>query len=172
MTALSRMTLYQYIKDRYGITAKEKHMNREELLNKVRKCTPYYTFDTDYPNLFGKYGTMVYGICDYWYWYEEDKLTERALKKGFKPLTDATDSELLEMLAITNGYWLSCYKKWLEKSEKKSHKLDSFIGKCERDYFGYDSNGYTDETIDRIFNSIYEILDEHFEKRREHYDKK
>lgn len=137
-------------------------MNREELLNKVRNSTPYYTFDTDYPNLFGKYGTMVTGICDYWLWYEEGKLTEYALEKGLKPLTDATDNELLEMLAITNEYWLSHYKKWHEDSKRKSSKLDSFIGRCERDYFGYDKNGYTDETIDRVFNSIYEILNKCF----------
>ena len=141
-------------------------MNREELLNKVRNSTPYYTFNTDYPNLFGKYGTMVTGICDYWLWYEEGMLSEYALEKGFRPLTDATDNELLEMLAITNEYWLNCYKKWYEESKRKSSKLDSFIGRCEKDYFGYDKDGYTDETIDRVFNSIYEILDEHFLKNK------
>lgn len=141
-------------------------MNREELLNKVRNSTPYYTFNTDYPNLFGKYGTMVTGICDYWLWYEEGKLSEYALEKGFRPLTDATDNELLEMLAITNEYWSNCYKKWYEESKRKSSKLDSFIGRCEKDYFGYDEDGYTDKTIDRVFNSIYEILDEHFLKNK------
>lgn len=137
-------------------------MNRDELLKKVRKCVPDYTFGEDYPNLFGKYGVMVCGVCEYWYWYEEGKLTDYAIKKGCRPLTDATDNELLEMLAITNEYWLNDYEKRYEESKRKSSKLDSFIGRCEKDYFGYDKDGYTDETIDRVFNSIYEILDEHF----------
>lgn len=141
-------------------------MNRDDLLKAVRKSTPPQTAGGDYPNLFGKYGVMTCGICEYWHWFEKGKITESALQKGFRPLTDATDSELLEMLAITNGYWLDYYKKWLEKSEEQLHKLHSFVGKCDRDYFGYDINCYTDEAIDRIFNSIYEILDEHFLKNK------
>ena len=74
-------------------------------------------------------------------------------------LTDATDEELLEMLATADHYWLNQYQQWYDKSKEKSSRLDRFIGECERRYFGYDEDGYTDKTIDRIFNSIFEILD-------------
>lgn len=138
-------------------------MNRKDLLNKVRQCTPDLGFDKKYPRLFGVYGITAGGLYDGFYWFD-DKLTDYGRKCGCKLLTEATDAELLEMWAITNGYWLDYYKKWLEKSEEQLHKLHSFVGKCDRDYFGYDINCYTDEAIDRIFNSIYEILDEHFLK--------
>lgn len=54
---------------------------------------------------------------------------------------------------------LDKYQQWYDKSKEKSSRLDRFIGECERRYFGYDKDGYTDKTIDRIFNSIFEILD-------------
>ena len=75
------------------------------------------------------------------------------------PLTEATDIELFEMWALADHYWLNKYRGWNKRSEEKSSKLDEFMGKCARKYFGYDEDGYTDKTIDRIFNSIFEILD-------------
>lgn len=134
-------------------------MNRDELLNKVRKCTPQLGWDNKFPNLYGKYGMTISGICDGWHWFEEDNITNYSRQKGHLPLTDATNEELFEMWALADNYWLNKYKEWLRRAEEKSSKLDRFIGKCEKNYFGYDINGYTNNTIDRIFNSIFEILD-------------
>lgn len=136
-------------------------MNREELLNKVRSCTPNLGWDSKYPNLYGKYGMTVCGICDYWHWFTENNITDYAREHGNLPLTDATDTELLEMWAIAANYWLNKYQEWYYLSQEKSSKLDRFIGECERIYFGYDEDGYTDKTIDRIFRSIFEVLNEH-----------
>ena len=83
------------------------------------------------------------------YWYQ--KVLISLLLKGQK-LKE-------ELAALADNYWLNKYKGWLKHSEEKSSKLDSFIGKCEREYFGYDADGYTDKTIDRVFNSVFEILD-------------
>lgn len=134
-------------------------MNREELLNKVRQCTPQLGWDEKYPNLYGKYGMTISGICDRWHWFEEDNIINSAKLFGCLPLTDATDIELLEMWAIADNYWLNQYKESLKRSKEKSSKLDRFIGECEMKYFGYDEDGYTNKTIDRIFNSIFKILD-------------
>ena len=139
-------------------------MTREELLDKVRKCTPNLGWDSEYPDLYGKYGMGVYGICEYWYWFEENNITDYAREHGHAPLTDATNEELLTMWAMADNYWLEKYKKWYYDSEKKSRKLDLFIGKCESDYFGYDEDGYTDKTIIRILKSVLEILDEKFKE--------
>ena len=136
------------------------NVNREDLLNKVRQCTPDLGFDKKYPRLFGIYGITAGGLYDGFYWFD-DKLTDYGRKCGCKPLTEATDAELLEMWAITQDYWLGEYTEWLKRSEEKSSKLDHFIDDCERMYFGYDEDGYTDKTIDRVFNSIKEILNEH-----------
>ena len=70
------------------------------------------------------------------------------------------DIELLEMWAVASDYWLHKYEQWYNVSVIKCSKLDSFIGKCERDYFGYDDR-YTNETIDRIFDSVFENLDKY-----------
>ena len=134
-------------------------MDKEELLNKVRNCTPQLGWDNVYPDLYGKYGITISGICDGWHWFEEDNITEYARKHGHLPITDASDIELLTMWAIADNYWLNKYKEWYRCSQEKSSKLDRFIGECERKYFGYDEDGYTNKTIDRIFNSIFEILD-------------
>lgn len=134
-------------------------MTREELLYKVQRCTPALGWEFEYPNLYGKYGMTISGIYDGWYWFTEDNITDYARKRGCLPLTDATDIELLEMWAMADNYWLNKYKKWYKASENKSAKLDRFIGECERRYFEYDADGYTDKTIDRIFNSIFEVLD-------------
>ena len=134
-------------------------MTREELLSKVRKCTPNFGWEDTYPDLYGKYGMGVYGICEYWHWFEENNITDYAREHGHASLTDATNEELLTMWAIADNYWLEQYKKWYYSADKKSRKLDMFIGKCERRYFGYDEDGYTDKTIDRIFNSIFDALD-------------
>ena len=136
-------------------------MNREEILEKVRNCTPQLGWDSVYPDLYGKYGMTMCGICDCWLWFTEDNITDYAREHGHLPLTDASDIELLTMWAIADNYWLGEYKKWLDRSMIKSSKLDIFIGECEKKYFGYDEDGYTDKTIDRIFNSIFKILDEH-----------
>ena len=90
---------------------------------------------------------------------EEENITDYAREHGHLPLTDATDIELLEMWAIADNYWLHKYQGWLKRSEEKSSKLDRFIGECEMKYFGYDEDGYTDKTVDRIFKSIFEILE-------------
>ena len=136
-----------------------KYINREELLNKVRNCTPDLGWDRVYPDLFGKYGMTICGICEGWRWFEEGNITDYAREHGHLPLTDATDIELLEMWAIADNYWLHKYQGWLKRSEEKSSKLDRFIGECEMKYFGYDEDGYTDKTVDRIFKSIFEILE-------------
>ena len=135
-------------------------MKREELLAKVKTCTPDLGWEDEYPNLYGKYGRTIPGICDYWSWFTEDNISEHARRKGCHPLTDATDIELLEMWAVASDYWLHKYEQWYNDSVKKCSKLDSFIGKCERDYFGYDDR-YTNETIDRIFDSVFENLDKY-----------
>lgn len=136
-------------------------MDREELINKVRNCTPGLGWDQKYPELYGRYGVAitVCGIWDGWQWFEENNITEYSRRQGCLPLTEATDTELLTMWAIADNYWLSKYKEWYKQSEEKSSKLDRFIGACEREYFGYDKDGYTDKTIDRIFDSIFEILE-------------
>lgn len=140
-------------------------MNRKELLGKVRNCTPNLGWDHEYPELFGKYGFMTCGICETWIWFDENNISDKAREKGLKPLTYASDEELLEMWGMCSSYWLEQYEKWYKRSEEKSSKLDHFIGECERNYFGYDEDGYTDKTIDRIFNSILTILDVWSNKR-------
>lgn len=139
-------------------------MDREELLSKVRNCTPWPGAESEYPDLYGKYGMGVYGICEYWHWFEEDNISDYARAHGNSPLTDATDIELLTMWAIADNYWLNQYQKWHDQDRKKSDKLNMFIGECERRYFGYDEDGYTDKTIDRIFKSIFRILDDWFKR--------
>lgn len=134
-------------------------MNREEILNKVRNCTPGLGWDTKYPDLYGKYGMTISGIYEGWHWFEEDNITDYARKCGHLPLTDATNSELLQMWAIADNYWLNQYMNWYHKEQDKAFKLHAFISKCERKYFGYDEDGYTDKTIDRVFNSIFNALD-------------
>lgn len=93
-------------------------MTRLALLGKVRQSAPALGWDDKYPYLFGKYGKTVCGICDGWHWFD-GHITDVARSRGCLPLTDASDAELLEMLAITQDYWLEKYKEWLKRAEGK-----------------------------------------------------
>jgi hypothetical protein len=88
-------------------------------------------------------------FCDGWVWLDSLEL--------------ATNEELLEMLAISNGYWLKKYEKWCEKSEEKAQRLDEFIGICEAEFFGY-AKEYDFEQIDRVLNNILTFLRKNWRK--------
>ena len=133
-------------------------MTREEILDKVLHCTPNLGWDYEYPDLFGKYGLTICGICDGWRWFTEENITDYARKNGHLPITDASTEELLEMWAVADHYWLECYEDWFRRSEQKSAKLDRFIGYCERNYYGYDDK-YTLDTIDQILEFAKRDLD-------------
>ena len=94
-------------------------MTRQELLDKVRQSCPALGWDSKYPNLFGKYGMTICGICDGWHWFEEDNITDTARNHGHLPLTDASDTELMEMFAMTQDYWLEKYQEWLKNAREK-----------------------------------------------------
>jgi hypothetical protein len=126
-----------------------------EILNKdarelLEESVPWQGAETDMPDLFGKYGYGLYGICDGFKWKNE--------------LENASELEIWKMIALSNMYWFRKYKKFLELAEIKSSKLDGFIGHCEREYFGYDKDGYTYKTIEKILNKVIEILDKHLKK--------
>ena len=108
-------------------------MDRNQLLNLVRECCPALGWDDKYPDLFGKYGTTLSGLCTGWKWFEEDNITDYAKANGYYPITSATKEELLEMLAMADHYRLNQYKEWYKKSKEKlsekSSELDEFIGK-------------------------------------------
>lgn len=125
-------------------------MSREVLLKEVRKSVPNLGWDNKYPNLFGKYGKTVFRVfCDDWIWLDS--------------LESASNEELLEMLAITNGYWYRKYKNWAETKEEKSNILDNFIGTCEAEFFGY-AQYYDIEQIDKILNNILTFLRKNLRK--------
>jgi hypothetical protein len=125
----------------------------------VKHCVPQlgmeYIDDT-----FKTYGMTYTGICDGWEWFRKDKIPQYAIDKGHKPIEEATNEELWKMLAMSSMYWEGNYEEWYEQSKRKSSILDRFIGDCERKYFGYDSEGYTTNTIYRILNTIDTILKE------------
>lgn len=130
----------------------------------INHCVPPLGMEA-IDDTFKKYGMTYCGICDGWYWFKKDNITQYAIETGHKPIEEATNEELWKMLAMSSMYWEGNYKEWYEKSEKKSSILDKFIGDCENNYFGYDNDGYTENTIHRIFNCIKDILIEKFENK-------
>lgn len=124
----------------------------------IKYCVPPLGME-DIDNTFKIYGMSVCGICDKWHWFTRDNINQYAIEKGHKPIEYATNEELWKMLAMSSMYWEGSYKEWCDKSEQKSTILDEFIGDCEREYFGYDDDGYTINTIKRILDSIKKILE-------------
>ena len=104
-----------------------KYMTRQELLDAVNQSSPALGWDTKYPNLFGKYGFTLVGVCDGWVWFDSDKITESARCSGHLPLSDASDEELLEMLSMERGYWMGRYETWLKQAEEKAHRLEEML---------------------------------------------
>jgi len=110
------------------------------------------------------YGVTCSDICDRWEWFRKDKITQYAIDNGHKPIEDASDEELWKMLAMSSMYWEGNYQEWFDKSKDESRILDQFIGKWESEYFGYDDEGYTKNTIYRILKAIDIILKEKFKQ--------
>lgn len=129
----------------------------------IHHCTPPLGME-NIDDTFKKYGMTYSGICDGWSWFRKENITQYAINEGYRPIEEATKEELWKMLAMSSMYWEGNYKEWNKKAEKKSSLLDRFIGECEMGYFGYDEDGYTEKTINRIFDSIKSILKEKFGK--------
>ncbi len=104
-----------------------KYMTRQELLDAVNQSSPALGWDTKYPNLFGKYGFTLVGVCEGWVWFDSDTITESARCSGHLPLSDAGDEELLEMLSMERGYWLDRYETWLKQAEEKARRLEEML---------------------------------------------
>jgi hypothetical protein len=129
----------------------------------IHHCTPLLGME-NIDNTFKKYGMTYSGISDGWSWFTKDNITQYAIDRGYEPIENATDEELWKMLAMSSMYWEGKYEEWYNRAEKKSNILDYFIGQCERKYFGYDKEGYTLNTIRRIFDKIDTILKDKFGK--------
>lgn len=130
-------------------------MNREELLETVRNSTPQLGWDSLYPMSFGKYGytfSNVFG--DGWRWKDN--------------LDEATDIELLFMWGKIGNYWYKKYQNWYDLDQDKLNILSKFVGKWERNYFGYGKNGYTTQEIERIFTNVDKMLEQSYGKHNQY----
>ena len=94
-------------------------LTRQELLDHLSECAPPYDYLEKYPTLFDKHGQFSTGVSQYWIWYTEDNLSDYGRRSGCRPLTDATDVELLEMWALESDYWYRMYKNMYNKLNKK-----------------------------------------------------
>ena len=87
---------------KYNLNGDLLHGNLLEFL-KIRVTPPMEAENMD--ETFKKYGMMVCGIYDYWYWFTKDNITEEAYKNGRRPIEEATELELGKMIAISERYW-------------------------------------------------------------------
>ena len=129
----------------------------------INHCVPQLGME-HIDDTFKTYGITYCGICDGWSWFRKGNITQYAIENGHKPIEEATREELWKMLAMSSMYWEGNYKEWNKQSEKKSDILDRFIGECERKYFGYDEDGYTLKTINKILDNVRCVLREKFGK--------
>ena len=68
--------------------------------------------------IFNTYGMTISGICDGWWWFTKDNITEHAKQHGHKPIEEATEVEIWRMIAICSRYWEAEYTEWYHKSDK------------------------------------------------------
>ena len=87
-------------------------LKKQSLVDIVKDSSPWLGADYDFPELFGKYGYTITGICDGWNWFTQDKITDHARNNGYKPIEEATELELWKMLALSNTYLYNEYKEW------------------------------------------------------------
>ncbi len=100
-------------------------MNRDELLEKVRGLNPDPIMEKQYPDLFGKYGYFYISWYERYVWFEEENILDKAREKGYRPITDATNEELLEMWAREAEYeWRECSRK-LEQLKREKERVES-----------------------------------------------
>ena len=99
-------------------------LTRQELLDHLSECAPPYEYLNKYPTLYDKYGQFSTGVSQHWIWYTEDNLSEYGRRQGYRPLTDATDVELLEMWALESDYWCRSYQRWYRELDRKIRGIE------------------------------------------------
>ncbi len=103
-------------------------MDRNELLEKVRGLNPDPVMEMAYPKLFGTYGVLYTTWYERYIWFEEGNISDKAIEKGYRPITDATNEELLEMWAREAEYrWHECSRE-LEQLKKEKGRKNAGIG--------------------------------------------
>lgn len=79
---------------------------------------PPYEFERTYP--FSKYGIMICGIGDYWKWFTKDNINSNAINYGYRPIEEATEKELWQMIGMSSRYWHIMYQRmYYDLKEKK-----------------------------------------------------
>lgn len=64
-----------------------------------------------YNKTFKTYGYTYGGISEGWMWYRQHNITDELRRYGYKPIEEATEAELWEMIAIASRYWFVFYKR-------------------------------------------------------------
>lgn len=91
----------------------------------LHHCTPWPGAETAH-SLFSTYGYNYYGIGDGYSWfttrtglplYQGTAITDLARAHGHKPLEEATEAELWQLIAMCSTYWLRKYQEWHEENQ-------------------------------------------------------
>ena len=76
----------------------------------LKEITP--PLESEYiDDVFKKYGITVCGIYDGWHWFRKDNISKQAIGLGYKPIEEATETELWKIIAISSRYWEVFYKR-------------------------------------------------------------
>ena len=105
----------------------------------IKYCAPPLGAESMDP-IFYKYGTTISGICDGWYWFTKDNITERAENNGHRPIEEATEIEIWKMIAICCRYWESFYEECYDKHEKELRVYTNKYGRDLLDTVNYNKH--------------------------------
>lgn len=87
-----------------------------------RYCSPWQGAESDYPDLFGKYGYTVTGIYEKWHWYNDSDIDMLGSTK-YSTLASVTQEEAYRMVAIAHIYWQPSQDK-LSEEYQEYQRLD------------------------------------------------
>lgn len=113
----------------------------------------------DYDDVFKVYGYSYFGICDGYHWFTESEISEEQRECGYKPIEEASETELWKIIAICSRYWESQYKEWEEHKPIVSKRMLKTISVNPNDIVAYYYNHKMSyELIDKAFHVIKEAF--------------
>lgn len=67
---------------------------------------------------------MYSGIYEKWSWFTKDIISEHGVAMGYKPIEEATQEELWQMIAMASRYWEVCYRRWYHEEQENNNYLN------------------------------------------------
>lgn len=117
----------------------------------------------NYDDAFKVYGYSYFGISDGYHWFTESEISKEQRERGYKPIEEASETELWKIIAICSRYWESFYKELEEHKPIVSKSMLKTISVNSNDIVAY---RYDHKMNCKLTDKAFRIIKEAFPNNR------